>query len=359
MAAPSGGIFLIPGGPPGVDATGFCVNDVSPVLIEAPNLYFILDRSGSMLEPLPNTRLSKYRAAKAAIVDVLRSIGHRVQYGATIFPAVNNPTGCSPGSELQSPVLGDPYSYTNAGKTGPILSLFTDKLDRVAPPASGNGGTPTAATLAALVEPLAALSGTTVAVLLTDGAPNCNASATCDANGCIANIILGPEACTPYVNCCSPDTGSPDAPRGCFDKDPTAAAVKALAERGIRTFVVGMPGSEAFSDLLNQLAELGGTARSLPTRYYPVNDTDALGTALLEIGSSVTKVCDIKLTQTPPDPTLLNVFLDNDVIAQSETNGWAWTTPTAISLRGEACDRVKLGNVQQVQVVAGCPTVIR
>ncbi|MDX2051863.1 MAG: vWA domain-containing protein [Polyangiaceae bacterium] len=363
------GFEIPPPRPPDINTMGLCVNEVTPVAIEAPNLYFVLDRSGSMLEPLANSQLSKYRAAEVAIVEMLRKIGHRVRYGATIFPAPNSPTGCGAGVQILEAQRGDPYSADPDAEDGPVLQLFIDKLNRSAPPVSGSGGTPTAATLAALVDPLAALPGSTVAVLVTDGAPNCNAKATCDQDNCIANIVLGPTACGLNVNCCS--TQANGSPEGCFDQEPTRAAVKSLADRGIQTFVVGMPGSEAFTTLLNQLAVLGGTARSMtpatpttpttPTTpdYYSVNDTQALGNALLEIGASLAQSCEVALSKAPPDPALVNVFLDLDVIGQSETNGWTWNGTSALTLRGDACDRVKLGNVQQIQVVAGCPTVLR
>ena len=50
------------------------------------------------------------------------------------------------------------------------------------------GSTPTAAALRALKPKLAGLGGKTFAVLLTDGAPNCNARLTCDPDACIPNI---------------------------------------------------------------------------------------------------------------------------------------------------------------------------
>lgn len=354
-----GGYQILPQGPPPLDTTGLCGNEVTPIVVERPNLYFALDRSGSMLEHLPNSQFSKYRSAQSAIVKMLRIIGHRVNYGATAFPAANRGSACSSGVEIASTQLGDPYSYGASSTDGPVLKSFMDQLNSSAPSADGSGGTPTAATLAALAAPLALLPGSTVAVLVTDGAPNCNAEAECDPETCIAHILAGPEACGPQLNCCSVKDLGPNAPLGCFDKDPTALAVKNLAAQGIRTFVVGMPGSEAFASLLDQLATLGGTARASKPFYYPVKDTQALGDSLLEIASSVTTSCDISLSQIPPDKALINVYLDTAILGQSDTDGWIWNGTTGLSLRGEACDRIKQGNVQQVQVVAGCPTVLR
>src|SRR5262245_48724403 len=46
-------------GPPPVDAdaSGICGNEVHPLIVDAPNLYFVLDASGSMKAPAGNGTL--------------------------------------------------------------------------------------------------------------------------------------------------------------------------------------------------------------------------------------------------------------------------------------------------------------
>ena len=69
---------------PTIDASGdgppLCGNTIVPVIIERPNLYFILDRSGSMAEKLPGSAYDKYENARIALGSVMRAIGHRVDH---------------------------------------------------------------------------------------------------------------------------------------------------------------------------------------------------------------------------------------------------------------------------------------
>ena len=110
---------------------------------DPPNLYFIVDRSGSMADLLPGSAYSKYENARIAISVMLRSVGHRVDYGAAVFPAFANPDGCASGMEVFPTEAGDPPSYAVAGQNGPVLQTLLDRLGATAP----SGGTPTAATL--------------------------------------------------------------------------------------------------------------------------------------------------------------------------------------------------------------------
>ena len=120
-----------------------------------------------------------------------------------------------------------------------------------------------------------------------------------------------------------------------------------------------MPGSEFYADLLDRLALAGNTARPVPPRYYPTASSADLGEALREIGVNVAVSCSVALDQAPPDPALVNVYFDTTLIGYDELEGWAWADPTTIELRGAACAELKSGDVLQVQVVSGCPTVIR
>jgi hypothetical protein len=169
------------GGPPGSDAGGLCGNLILPIVTEEPNLYFMLDRSGSMQEVLPDTNQTKFHAARIAIAEVLKRIGHRVHYGGAVFPMSGGPIeGCAAGQEIFPTSDGDPPAYAARGELGPVLTAFLTALGKYGP----EGGTPTAASLLALAPTLKALPGRSVAVLATDGAPNCNVSAACAAADC-------------------------------------------------------------------------------------------------------------------------------------------------------------------------------
>ena len=88
------GSVIIPGddGGCGVAApTPFCGQTFLREVNDPPNLYFVVDRSGSMGAPFEGSVLSKYHTARASIADLLYDIGHRVRYGAAVFPSKLHP----------------------------------------------------------------------------------------------------------------------------------------------------------------------------------------------------------------------------------------------------------------------------
>jgi hypothetical protein len=359
---PDGGLLhLVDPPPPAADAGGLCGNDVVPVVLDRPNFYFVLDASGSMSTAMDTAaangvRLSRYQSAIDAIDGLLQKVGHRIAYGAALFPALDDPSvqaSCPPGDEVFDTKAGDPVRYALSQRRGPVLQDLLNTLERRTP----GGMTPTAATLGVLAPRLAALAGKTYAFLLTDGAPNCDAHLPCDATGCTVNIEGGCSGPT-GTNCCDPRNLGYDY-RWCLDADPTVAAVERLAGLGIETFVIGMPGTDAYGALLDRLAVAGGTARPSEPLYYPVTNTTELADTLQGIGLSVAIGCDVPLSSAPPDPHLVNVYFDQTTVPLDPKDGWTWVDDGTIRLVGDACTELKSGQVMQLQVVSGCPTVTR
>jgi hypothetical protein len=332
-----------------------CGNEQIPATANPPNLYFVVDRSGSMQDPLPGSPYSKYENARIAISVMLRAVGHRVHYGAGVYPALLNQDGCAPGMQIFPTTAGDPPSYAAKGENGPILTDLLNRLGNVPP----SGGTPTAATLRQLEPTIEGLDGKkTYVVLMTDGAPNCNLDLRCGIDGCIPNIeglTVGGTKCDATFNCCSPKVDAGD----CVDGDASEAAVAAYEKAGIDTYVVGMPGSEAYSAILGRLAVAGNTARPGATPYYAVSDTNELSEALRSIGAQVAISCDLPLSAAPEDPELVNVYFDDQVVPSSDTDGWQYLGKKSIQFEGDACTRLSSGDVLNVQVLSGCPTVVR
>lgn len=335
----------------GSDASD-CGKTVVPVLVQRPNLYFVIDRSLSMADPLAGSPYSKYEAARVALADVLRVIGHRVNYGAAIFPTPFGTDACGPGVEAFPLTPGDPLSASDGGTNGPVLQDLLTRLNRTSP----NGGTPLSSTLTSLAPELEALPGKTFAVIVTDGAPNCNPNAVCDASGCMINVQ---GQCAIAGNCCDPNTTGAGAQLDCVDADASVAAVEAYASAGIDTYVIGMPGSELYASVLDRLAVAGNTARTGSPQYYAVSDTLALEDALRQIGVHVVANCNLSLVDKPPDPKLVNVYFDSAVVPYDPANGWSWTSSTAVEINGTACASLLAGDVQEVSILSGCPTVIR
>lgn len=325
---------------PPIDAASCMSTDV-PILPNVPNLYFVLDASGSMLEN------SKWANVRSAVARLVAALGDSARFGATVFPDVSVDT-CAPGVEVMPLRLGDAF-----GAAATEFLTATTLTPR--------GGTPTAATFRSLVSKLQNFSGVTYVILATDGGPNCDTDVpACSIDQCTSNIdgvrnASGVQICFPDqgTNCCDRNRG------GCLDGAAAAQAVGDLLAVGVQTYVMGIPGSLPYGAVLDQLAMAGGTARAGEPRYYAVGttDTNALGTALEEIAKQVMKSCTILLGRTPADPSKVNVFVDGMVVPSDGPNGWSLHGST-VTLAGGLCGTIQAdASVPTVHVSEGCPTV--
>jgi hypothetical protein len=390
--------------PPPPDAQGFCGNTFLKATSDPPNVYFVIDRSGSMLETVDGR--VKYDAVASASVGLVRRLGSQVNVGAAVFPGplVNADDGCVPGDEVFPTRPGDAIGSGACDPDGPVTRGFSFSISL----ASGSvplGGTPTAATLVRLLPTLSALPGRTAVILATDGGPNCNPSAVCDESKCIPNIEHSPP-CTDGLNCCLPSLYGPTS---CLDDVATLAALGELSRRGIKTYVVGIPGTAPYAALLGDMAHVGGTARPAGSgaAYYDVDHLNELDGILAAIGSTVVLSCHLHLEMAPKAMSLVNVYLDRQLVPYGGPDGWVWTNPgdagpgdagpagvsdapddsatnddapgfdgappttdddasagldaapprQDLDLLGGSCDLLNSGKVRQVQVVFGCPTV--
>ena len=84
-------------------------------------------------------------------------------------------------------------------------------------------------------------------------------------------------------------------------------------------------------------------------------------------GKLVTE-CVLELVEPPPDPALVNLYVDGSLIPKhgadrkkNDKDGWALEPDSAsakrLVIQGKDCDVVKKG-VQSIEVRYGCPTVI-
>jgi hypothetical protein len=172
---------------------------------------------------------------------------------------------------------------------------------------------------------------------------------------CTANIEDQPGCPVPGPDCCAPEL---DGPLTCLDAQPSIDAVTTLATGGIPVYVLGVPESEPYAGLLDQLATAGGTARGSEPQYYAVTSPDeaSFDAALAQVAAKITGTCTLTLSSVPPDPTLVNVFFDGQPITEQGVNGWTLEGTTVTLLEG-SCQEVLNGDVLDVRVVAGCPTV--
>ncbi len=320
---------------------GICGCTDVPLQTEAPTIYFVLDRSGSM-----NTD-NKWQTVRAVTQQLVTAVGPRASFGAAVFP---NPTldDCTAGLEVMRPRRGD-FPPGTPGFTTRSLALATN--------VRANGGTPTSQTLRNLKSRLTGIGGKVYVILATDGGPNCNPRAQCDETTCIPNIESASAGCLPNTppNCCAtPQYGA----ESCLDGQTTVDAVTELEAVGIDTYVVGVPGSGPYAGVLDKLAQAGHTARKTSPFYYRVDTADesALLVALSQIAAKIIATCTLTLSGPPADPSLVNVFLDEQPVTKDPLNGWTLDNAT-ITLVGTTCDRVLSGAVLDVRVIEGCPTV--
>jgi hypothetical protein len=339
-------------GPPGcgvVDGGRVCdCVDQTPLLTDIPNIYFFLDRSGSMSED------DKWDTVRKVVGDTLLALGPRTNVGLATFPHYQM-NGCTPGVEMVSMRPGD----APAGTRGPTYLSFDVACNML--PA---GGTPTAATLSALLPTLQGLSGRTFAILATDGGPNCNLDLTCSVTTCTRNMDnlpgSGCVANTP-PNCCDPAVAGVGANAECLDDVATRDAVQAFAAAGIPVYIIGVPGSAPYATLLNDLAVAGNTAQmNGPPFYYAVDSTDiaAFAKALDAIAAKITASCTLTLSKPPDDPTRVNVWINQTLVPQDAANGGWSLSGATVTLVGQTCADVLSGKSLDVRIIAGCPTIV-
>jgi hypothetical protein len=348
----AGASLISPGPPPEPTCTlgpegGVCACVDQTLLTNAPNLYFVLDRSGSMNDN------NKWTTIQGVLKDLVTRVGPRARFGAAVFPGALGTDACAAGVPIFPP--SSVAAVRPGDATGATALAFLTALG----PIGAAGGTPTAATLRALAPELAMLPGQTYVILATDGGPNCNGAAACSVDQCQPNIEGAPgcPAGGP-TNCCNdPQYGGA---LSCLDAQPTLQAVQALAGVGIPVYVVGVPGSQPYAQLLDQLAVAGGTARVGTPQYYAVDTAaqSAFQGALSKVVAKITATCTLKLDAVPANASLVNVFFDGQVVPQLGPDGWTLSGAT-VTLQGASCQRVLSGDVIDVRIVAGCPTVLR
>jgi len=211
-----------------------------------------------------------------------------------------------------------------------------------------------------LMQNLPAVPGHTFAVLATDGGPNCDTGLTCSVATCTCNIDRCNQldcggstqpCCVPGgANCCGPPF---NYTFDCLDSSNTVAAVAALAHAGVRTFAIGVPGSEAYADVLDDVAKAGQTARGTEPYYYPVSSSAAFVAALTDIAARIS-ACTLELKAPPPDSTQVNVVIQKTQVPQTGSDGWT-LDGNIVNLLGQTCDDAVAG--EDVLVTFGCPTV--
>lgn len=315
------------------------------------NLLLVLDASGSMLQKPAGFAINKWQAVAASLRDALGPNKEKLSLGLELFPyGVTSADACA----LPT---GEAAIEVPIGPGGSTLDTIVSRVSSVSP----GGATPTAKALAAAKEYFTtgagkALSGDKYVILATDGGPNCNSALTCGADTCTTNI----DGNCSSGNCCDPSISRIT----CLDGDGVKEQLAALRTAGVRTFVVGIPGTEAYKTWLDAFAEAGGiTSPTGPDKYFSVSAAGGVA-GLTSVFSLITgemiTACRINLERAAPDPTKVNVYVDDESIPQGGDDGWEYdesTDPPSIVIKGKTCEQVKSKGARAITVEYGCPTI--
>jgi hypothetical protein len=327
------------------------------------NVLLVIDKSGSMTDTPAGFATNKWDAIKSALGTALGDVQREIGFGLVLYPfakAGNSPVtmGCS-NNCCETP---DAPSVGVAIGTSSMPAIL-DALADTAP----SGGTPTAAALKVALDYYQsgagkALEGDRFVLLATDGGPDCNTDLSCDADHCTTN--LDGDCPTAAGNCCDPMFGGSEAKGRCLDDGGTRVQIDALAAAGVKTLVVGIPGSEAYAASLETFATAGKAPNpAAPPSYFAVSAAGGVA-GLSSVLGSVTKglvtSCRMQLMSNPPDPQKLNVSVDGTLVPQADADGWVLDTtasPPTVVLNGAVCSEVESKGANTVSVVYGCPTV--
>lgn len=319
----------------------FCECVDTPLFAEAPNMYFVLDRSGSMAES------NKWMQVRVVVGKIMRALGPRANFGAMIYPGTTT-EACAPGAEIMATRPGDPPSSTVDGPTTQTLLQRSNVLP--------TGGTPTSATLASVLPIVQKLPGKTFVILATDGAPNCNGFNACGYDRCMPNIenVQGCPKEGPF-NCCEPPEGFRE---NCLDSPGSVAAAANLKSSNIPVYVIGLPGTSAYAGVLDEIAVAGGTAGPASPKYLAVDAASeaAMLAALKKVAARIVATCEFTLKDEPADSKLVNVYLDDVILPYDPAATWKIEGKT-VTLLGDTCSKVMNGDVLGVRIIAGCPRV--
>lgn len=276
-----------------------CAEQTTGFQVLKPNIFFSLDKSGSML----GDPMFQAKSGMNAIADELAS---EVRFGIGAFP-VELVCGIAHSTLLP---MGE---HTPAAIKSSYASLGSE------------GGTPT----------YDALEDILVAGLTND--PN---DPNDDARAKAAVLITDGEP-----NNCRPN------PVG-----DTINAARALSNAGIPVYVIGFNFEGANPTNLNAIAEAGGTNANINgQRFYPANDATTLVQALRQISSEVIS-CSYVLDTPPPDPNKVWVSINNNFLAQSDyTFDGGGNT---LTLNQATCDQLRASDptTTQVSITLGCAT---
>jgi hypothetical protein len=338
----------------GFDGNSACVGETAGAEVSPTVLQLIVDTSGSMDDDAPGrVRGSKWEATRSALLSAIDKMPASAAVGVVFYPDVENDDDddnddANSCFDRQTDVPLEVLSNPGSQQRGQIRGAFQSQNPR--------GGTPTHDAYAFAVQDLESvnLPGTRFAVLITDGIP------------------------TFSLGCDDSNRGQDNA----VDSSPLVGEAARSLSRGIRTFVIGSPGSDGARESLSRMAEAGGTAtpgcsHDGPTYcHFDMTQAQDFATALADALGQIAGLalsCSYDIPSPPNggqlDPAKVNVLFrpaggQEEIIAQSLgqscSEGWQFSPDGAqVLLCGSTCTRVRNADQGSLTLQFGCASAIR
>jgi hypothetical protein len=277
----------------------------------------VVDRSYSMLMDE-----DRWTPMVTALGEMTSTLDELVDFGLMLFPNPAVPNECAVGSVQIEP---EPETGDNINL---VLSLYGPDMEY--------GGTPTADSLAVAGEALVAMNpdgDNNYILLATDGGPGCNYDLD-------------------YLTCECLSEWCWELPANCLDDRRTIDTVLNLNLDGVKTFVIGIPGSEEFATVLDEMAIAGGTA--VNNQHYAVSSADELSNALSATTGNLVP-CVYEVEQPVDDVNSVIVRIDGIPIPHDVThvNGWDYMDSN-LHFYGEACAMLRDGEHHGIRAIYDC-----
>jgi von Willebrand factor type A domain-containing protein len=326
----------------GFDSSETCVGQEAGTELAPTVVELLVDTSLSMDERAPGSNRSKWIETRRVVLDAIDLMPATTSVGVVFYPDV----------EVGAPVCFDSDADVAIAGLGSGSSAqrrqIRDAFERESP----RGSTPTHDAYRYALDQLASSSGVgqRFLVLITDGTPT---------------YLLGCEG-----------SGTPQDPA---DPAPLIPEAASALGRGIKTFVIGSPGSEDARRSLSQMAQAGGTASAGCTNegrphycHFDMTAEEDFASGLRDALASISGIalsCAYDIPDPPSGDTLdlskVNVLFtppgsEQELIRQSApgtcTDGWQYSEDqTRVLLCGATCDRVS-SSAGLVSLEFGCTT---
>ena len=326
----------------GLVSAGVCVGQVAGTELAPTIVQLLVDTSLSMDERAPGSNRSKWVETRRVMLDAIDIMPATTSLGVVFYPDVE--VGADPCFDSEADVAVSALGSASSEQRERVREAFQREEPR--------GSTPTHDAYRYALDELAAVEGPgqRFLVLITDGVPTY-------ALGCEGSGLQQDPA----------------------DPAPLIPEAASALGRGIKTFVIGSPGSEAARESLSQMAQAGGTASAGCSNegtphycHFDMTEEDDFAGALRDALASISGIalsCAYDIPEPPNggmlDPARVNVLFtpssgEPEVIPRSAPgtcrDGWQYSDDQQqVLLCGPTCDRISSSS-GQLALEFGCTT---